>query len=174
MVFRLALLNLLLLLSPASASPVLPNGHDQAVWGITVSELKKQMDVSPVERTDPFGYAEHLEEDPEVYFWNSPQHERVEFYFYEGRLYKIFIVYDRIYFHTRFYEKLVEETTAAYGKPQDTYQEEFFGIPILHARWEDSASVLDLRKGAGFIYQVRIDKMAAEKKAKERARKKSI
>ena len=174
MAFPLGILIALVLISPASAGTTLPSGYDRAVWRMTAPELKKQLDVARAEMGDGFGYAEHLEEDPEVYYWNSPQHERVEFYFYQGRLYKIFIIYDRVYFHTRFYEKLVEETTTAYGNPQDRYQEEFFGIPIQHARWEDSASVLDLRKGAGFIYQVRIEKITAEKKAKAGTRKKSI
>ncbi|MBI3812162.1 MAG: hypothetical protein HY283_08160 [Nitrospirae bacterium] len=160
--------------SLAAAGAVLPNGYEQAGWGISVAELKKQVEVDRVEMTDEFGYAEHLEEDPEVYSRITPKHERIEYYFYQGRLYKVFVIYDRIFFHTRFYEGLIEEMTKSFGPPPKTYQEEFFGLSIQHARWEDAASVLDLRKGAGFIYQVRIDKAADQKKTKSQTKKKSI
>ena len=104
----------------------------------------------------------------------TPKHERVEYYFYQGHLYKVFVIYDRIYFHTRFYEDLVEEMKQSFGEPHEIYQEDFFGLPIQHTRWEDSTSYLDLRKGAGFIYQVRIDKAADRNKAKAQTKKKSI
>ena len=152
----------------------LPTGYHQAHWGMTVSEVSKEVAIVPADPSEGFGYGEHLEEDPEVYTWTSPDHEKVEYYFYRGKLYKIFIIYDRIYFHTRFYEKLIEKTRAVYGKPRETYQEEFFGLSIQHHLWEDESSVLDLRKGAGFIYQVRTDKAAAGEKARTLGRRKSI
>jgi len=139
-----------------------------------VDDLKKQVEVERVEMTDEFGYAEHLEEDPEVYARMTSEHERVEYYFFQGRLYKVFVIYDRIFFHTRFYEDLIEEMTKSFGPPHKTYQEEFFGLNIQHTRWEDDNAVLDLRKGAGFIYQVRIDKAADRIKAKAVTKKKGI
>ncbi|MBI3610238.1 MAG: hypothetical protein HY204_06000 [Nitrospirae bacterium] len=171
---RLGLIIGLLLMPLSAAGAGLPNGHDRAGWGITLAELQNQVDVARVDMAEGFGYAEHFEEDPDVYYRVTSQHERVEYYFYQGRLYKIFIIYDRIYFHTPFYENLVKATKKSYGAPHDTYQEDLFGMPIQHTRWEDAVSVLDLRKGAGFIYQVRIDKAAAQKKAKAQTRKKSI
>ena len=164
----------LILPSLAAAGAALPNGYEQAGWGITVDELKKQVEVERVEMTDEFGYAEHLEEDPEVYARMTSQHERIEYYFYQGRLYKVFVIYDRIFFHTRFYEDLIEEMKKSFGPPLKTYREEFFGLNIQHTRWEDDKAVLDLRKGAGFIYQVRIDKAADQKKSQAQAKKKSI
>ena len=158
----------------AFAGAALPTGHAPATWGMTVAEIRKQVEIVRAIPGEGFGYAEHLEEDPEVYIRNTAQHERVEYYFYEGRLYKIFIVYDRIFFHTRFYQKLAEEVRTQFGDPKDTYQENFFGLSIQHTLWEDSESILDLRKGAGFIYQVRIDKEAAARKKKTLRRKKSI
>jgi hypothetical protein len=160
--------------SLAAAGAALPNGYEQAGWGIGVDDLKKQVDVERVEMTDEFGYAEHLEEDPEVYARMTSQHERIEYYFYQGRLYKVFVIYDRVFFHTRFYEDLIEEMKKSFGPPQKTYPEEFFGLKIQHTRWEDDNAVLDLRKGAGFIYQVRIDKAADRKKAKAETKKKGI
>jgi hypothetical protein len=164
----------LFLPSLAAAGEALPNGFERAGWGITVDELKAQADVNRVEMTDEFGYAEHLEEDPDVYARMTSQHERIEYYFYQGRLYKVFIIYDRIFFHTRLYEDLIDEIKKSFGPPLKTYQEEFFSLSIQHTRWEDDASVLDLRKGAGFIFQVRIDKAADQKKARARTKKKSI
>jgi hypothetical protein len=158
----------------ASAEPGLPNGYDRAGWGITVGDLQKLVEIERAEMTDGFGYAEHLEEDPDVYYRMTPKHERVEYYFYQGHLYKVFIIYDRIYFHTRFYEDLVEEMKQSFGEPHEIYQEDFFGLPIQHTRWEDATSYLDLRKGAGFIYQVRIDKAANRSKTKTQTKKKSI
>jgi hypothetical protein len=158
----------------AVAGAALPHGYDRADWGITVAELQKQVEIERAGMTDEFGYAEHLEEDPDVYFRMTSNHERVEYYFYEARLYKVFIIYDRIYFHTRFYEDLVEEMKKSFGEPHEVYQEDFFGLPIQHTRWEDADSILDLRKGAGFIYQVRIDKAANQNKAKAQTKKKSI
>ena len=172
---RFIVIMVCLILPPsAAAGAALPNGHDRAGWGLTVAELKAQVEVDRAEITDEFGYAEHLEEDPEVYYRLTPQHERIEYYFFQGRLYKVFVIYDRIFFHTRFYEDLVEEMKKNFGPPHETYQEDFFGLSINHARWEDPVSILDLRKGAGFIYQVRIDKATDQKKAKAQTRKKSI
>lgn len=157
-----------------AAGPALPDGYDQARWGISVARLKAQVEVERAGMTDEFGYADHLEADPDVYYRMTSQHERIEYYFYEGRLYKVFVIYDRILFHTRFYEDLVEEMKKRFGPPLNVYQEDFFGLMIQHARWEDAAAVLDLRKGAGFIYQVRIDRAADQKKAMEQIKKKSI
>lgn len=171
---RLIVIIAVLIPSLAASGAVLPNGYEQAGWGISVDDLKKQVEVDRVEMTDEYGYAEHLEEDPEVYARITPKHERIEYYFYQGRLYKVFVIYDRIFFHTRFYEDLIEEMKKSFGPPLKTYQEEFFGLNIQHTRWEDDSAVLDLRKGAGFIYQVRIDKAADQKKTKSQTKKKSI
>jgi len=172
---RIAVILLCLIVpSFAAAGPALPKGYERAVWGITVPDLQKQVEIERAEMTDEFGYAEHLEEDPDVYFRMTSKHERVEYYFYLGHLYKVFIIYDRIYFHTRFYEDLVEEMKQSFGEPLEIYQEDFFGLPIQHTRWEDATSLLDLRKGAGFIYQVRIDTAANRNKAKAQTKKKSI
>lgn len=164
----------LILASIVVAGPTLPNGYDRAAWGITVAELKKQVEVERAELTDEFGYAEHQEEDPDVYFRLTPKHQRIEYYFYQGRLYKVFVIYDRVLYHTRFYEDLVGEMKTSFGDPQNIYRENLFGLPIQHTQWEDAVSILDLRKGAGFIYQVRIDKAANRDKAKAQRKKKSI
>lgn len=152
----------------------LPSGYEKATWGMSAEELQQVASVDKIELGDGLNYAEHLEEDPEVYVRLTDQHERIEYYFFEGRLYKIFIVYDRILYHTHFYDRLIGEVKGRYGPPHKIYQEELFGLPIQHSLWEDKSSILDLRKGAGFVYQVRIDKATDQKKARSLHKKKGI
>jgi hypothetical protein len=161
------------LLGGILAAANLPTGHEQARWQMSVKELEQTVPVIRVEPGDAFNYAEHLEEDPEVYLRTEDQ-KRIEYYFVEGELYKIFIVYDRRTYHAGFYQQLIDEFKNRYGPPQRTLEKEFFGLPIQHVLWEDEISILDLRRGAGFIYQVRIHKAGAEKKARAAKRKKAI
>ncbi len=162
------------LISGLIAGVAIPEGYGDARWKMTADELRG---VTAIKRADPedhFTYAEHLEEDPEVYIGTSQGHERIEYYFFEGQLYKIFVVYDRMLTHTGFYEQLIAQTEAEFGPPLNAYQEEFFGLLIQHTYWEDEASTLDLRKGAGFIYQVRTHKALADEKARASKKKKGI
>ena len=141
---------------------------------MTLEELQGLVSVEKIIPGEGFNYAEHGEEDPDVYARMTDKHERIEYYFYKGRLYKIFIIYDRILSHTPLYEKLVEDVTREFGQPDRTYQEEFFGLRIDHSLWEDNISILDLRKGAGFIFQVRMDKETSKKKERALNKRKAI
>lgn len=162
------------LLAASVAAPVLPNGYEKARWGMTVQELQEVASVERVLTGKGFNYAEHMEEDPEVYAGFSAGHNRIEYYFFEGKLYKVFIIYDKMLYHTKFYEKLVKDTTEKYGPPGRTYEETFYDLVIHHSLWEDPESELDLRKGAGFVYQVRIDRDAAGRKAAREKKKKGV
>lgn len=155
---------LIVLLSSLIASSELPNGHKEAHWGMTAQELLQAVDAKPIKTGDGFGYAEHLEKNPEVYVHLTEKHERIEYYFFEKRLYKIFIVYDRVLNHGGFYGQLVNTIKKQHGPPGKKYQEQLFDFTIEHTLWEDEKSELDIRKGAGFIYQVRINKSAADRK----------
>lgn len=152
----------------------LPQGYDVARWGMTADDLKSKMKATQVDLSDAFGYADHLEEDPDVYIALTADHERLELYLFEGRLYKIYVVYDRVMTHTRLYEQLVERFTKEHGPPTRSYQDDYFGLPIQHTVWEDDRTTLDIRKGAGFVFQVRVDRATAEKKAKAVQKRKSI
>jgi hypothetical protein len=156
------------------AAVEIPAGFEQAAWGMTVQELQQVMKVEKVKIGDEFNYAEHMEEDPHIYVRMTEQHERIEYYFFEDRLYKIFIIYDRSHYDTPFYEQLIEDVASRYGLPQKTYEEEFFGLQIQHTLWENEDTLLDLRKGAGFVYQVRTDKTAAQKKARPQKKRKGV
>ena len=156
------------------ATPSLPTGFQEAQWNMTVKQLEAVTKIKKIITTDGFNYAEHIEENPEVYVQMTPNHERIEYYFFGGRLYKVFIIYDRMLTHTKFYDELIKEMQDRYGPPQNIFDENIVNLIIRHTEWQDKASILDLRKGAGFIYQVRINKSAAEKKARTQHKKKGI
>jgi hypothetical protein len=152
----------------------LPAGHGPVTFGMTVDQLRSKVQVDKVNTTEGFNYAEHLEEDPEVYAGMGDQHERIEYYFFEGRLYKIFIIYDRMFYHTGLYKRLVADAQKRFGKPEKVFDESLMDLLIHHTLWEDADTSLDLRMGAGFIYQVRTDKAMADKKAKAQKKHKGI
>ena len=152
----------------------LPNGYEKVIWGMTPEELQNITSVEKAESGGNFDYAEHLEDDPDVYIEMTQQRERIEYYFFEGRLYKIFIIYDRMLYNTLFYDRLIGQVKKNFGSPSKTYEEEFLGLLVRHTFWEDEVSTLDLRKGAGFVYQVRTQKAMAERKALVQKRKKAI
>ncbi|HJP19736.1 MAG TPA: hypothetical protein QF468_13915, partial [Nitrospinota bacterium] len=79
------------------SSPVwsvqLPGGYKKAKWGMTVEELGKVMDITDVVSLGKF-YAEHFEWKPDVYVsYLPPDYQKIEYYFYNNKLYKIFIMY---------------------------------------------------------------------------------
>jgi len=152
----------------------LPSGYQAAHWGMTVDELRSLTSVQRAGHGRKFGYADHAEIDPDVYVHVTQDKTRIEYYFFKGRLYKVFLVYDRSVTSPEFYQELVQEHEGRYGPFQAQYPEEFFGYVVQHTRWENAESVLDLRMGAGFVYQVRIDKKAAEAKALQQDMKKAI
>jgi hypothetical protein len=158
----------------ALVGTALPPGHGPVTWGMNAKQLQAAAPARKAELTDGFGYADHLEDDPDVYVGLTPEHERIEYYLFDDRLYKIYIVYERIMTHTGLYERLVEEIGKQFGPAQRSYHDELFGLPIQHTVWEDEQTILDLRKGAGFVYQVRTHKATAEKKQRALQRRKSI
>ncbi len=84
--------------------------------------------------------------------------------FSRGKLYKIFTVYGRAYTSAENYAKLVSQLKAQIGEPKRTYDDQTFGIRVLHTEWTTETSTLDLRMGAGFMYEVRYDNNAAREK----------
>lgn len=165
---------LTILLSVFIIDAKLPNGLEKATWGMTVEELQQVANIQKVHAGDGFGYAEHMEEDPDVYIRMTPDHNRIEYYFFEGRLYKIFIIYDKILYNSAFYQRLIDEMKEMYGLPHKSYEEKFFDLAIQHTLWEGESSKLDLRKGAGFVYQVRINKAVAREKTSKQKKKQGI
>lgn len=76
---------------------------------MSVHELQKIATVDRADAGSHFNYAEHLEEDAEVYIAVTEENERVEYHFFNGRVYKIFVVYDRMPYHTDFYDSTLRK-----------------------------------------------------------------
>ena len=154
---------LFLLLSVAS----LPSGFEQALWGMTVADLEKITDLHKATPGSEYQYSEHMETNPDVYV-SVQADRRVEYYFFRQRLYKIFVVYKRAYSNEAdidtHYGTLIKQQTDMFGNPHQSFQETVFGLNIKHTLWMSDDSILDVRYGAGFVYEVRIDRKAAAAK----------
>jgi len=152
----------------------LPNGHDGMTWGMTIEDLTSQFDVHKAAPGSEYGYADHTEVDPVVYVRITDDKTRFEYYFFEGKLYKIYKVYDRARSSKEFYQQLISDAQKLYGPAQSHYQENVFGILVLHVKWEDSVTSMDLRSGAGYIYQVLVDIAADHKKGNQLRKKHTL
>lgn len=156
------------------AAASLPDGDGQLRWGLTADQLQKTVPVQKVEGGHGYGYAEHTEVSPEVYVQKSDGQKRREFYFFRGKLYKIFSVYDRTLTSLENYQKLLDGFRKEHGAPTRTFEENVMGIRVIHNEWSDDENTLDLRLGAGFIYEVRTDNAAAREKQAMQQLKHSI
>ena len=146
------------------AAAALPNGLDAFHWGMPVDELLKQVPAQKVELGHGYGYAEHTESNPEVYAQASDGKRHREFYFFRGKLYKIFTVYHRNLTQPEFYAALISELKKKHGEPARSYEDQVMGMPVRHVEWKDEHNTIDLRMGAGFIFEVRVDNAAAAEK----------
>ncbi len=153
----------------------LPQGYGKAKWGMTVEELKKVAKVTNAVKEGK-RYAEHFESSPDVYVSDLPYNNRVEYYFYKKKLYKVFIVYtlkeSGFSNPLKYYKSIVDMAISRYGKPKSSFEDNRFGFPIWHNLWEDNSSQLDFRLGNPFIHQVLINKKMVKEKLKGNKRKK--
>jgi len=149
----------------STASFELPTGYENAYWGMSIEELTSQTEVHKAVPGSEYNYADHTETDPEVYVRKTEDNTRIEYYFYEGLLYKIYVVFDRAKSSDDFYQQRILQTRKKYGSAQSHYQEKTFGLLVFHVKWDDGKSTLDIRSGAGYIYEVYVDKEREMKKA---------
>ena len=156
-----------------AATPI-PQGLGEAQWGMTIDELRGVVDVTKINPNDPFSYADHLEEEPVIYVGQTAAGQRVEYYFFNGELYKIYLIHGDVQRDLVLYQQLADRLAVAFGPPDRHYDEVVMGLTIIHTIWEDAISSLDLRFGAGFVFQVHRDRSRAEAKALAMKRKKSI
>jgi len=162
----LAFLSHLFILSAATAATI-PPGHDRAGWGISAQQLKNIVVVEKILPGTNYHFAEHMEIDPDVYVQlEKEKNRKIEYYFYNKKLYKIFIVYDPKFVSDTdaLYTQLKQRLVSHFGKANNVFTRKIFGLSVTHSQWEDSDTLLDLREGAGFVYQVRIDKIAQKLK----------
>lgn len=152
----------------------LPNGYQGAAWGISPKQLEKLAEVHKATPGSEYNYSDHMETEPEVYIQFTKENKRIEYYFFKGKLYKIFIVYDRALTSAQFYQKKIAEARQEYGDPQGQFEEKVFGLMVKHTTWKGEQTLLDLRSGAGFIFEVLMDKKVAQVKALRRQLKNAI
>ena len=152
----------------------LPNGYQGAVWGISAKQLQELVEVHKATPGSEYNYSDHMEADPEVYIQFTKENKRIEYYFFKGKLYKIFIVYDRVLTSPEFYQQKITEARQKYGSSQGRFEEKVFGLTVKHTTWEGEQTLLDLRSGAGFIFEVLMDKNVAQAKAERRQLKNAI
>ena len=152
----------------------LPNGYEGAVWGMTTTQLEKLVEVHKATPGSEYNYSDHMEVEPEVYIQFTKDQKRIEYYFFKSKLYKIYIVYDRALNSPEFYQQKITEAQQKYGPSQGQFDENVFGLTVKHTTWEDEQSLLDLRSGAGFIFEVLMDKKTAQAKAVRQQLKKAI
>jgi len=167
------LLGLLLWWQAAQAGAPLPQGLGDARWGMTAEELGR-LSAQKIDPDDQFGYAEHLEQEPEVYAGATADGKRIEYYLYGKALYKVFIIHARNQREPELYRQMVQRLTATYGPSQRAYDETVFGLKITHTVWEDAVTQVDLRFGGSFVFEVHVDRARAAAKQTALKRKKSI
>jgi hypothetical protein len=156
------------------AAAQVPDGIDQLRWGMTSEQLAKAVPVHKADKAHGYGYAEHMEADPDVYVQPSDSHKHREYYLFRGKLYKVFTVYNRAFTNPENYAKLVEDLKTQFGEPARRYDDQNFGIRVTHTEWASATTTLDLRMGAGFIYEVRFENRAVQEKKTMRQLKRSI
>ncbi|MBI3622410.1 MAG: hypothetical protein HY208_09530 [Nitrospirae bacterium] len=173
LIIGVALLGPLLWWQVAPAGTPLPQGLGEARWGMTAAELGR-LSAKKIDPDDQFGYAEHLEQEPDVYAGTTADGKRVEYYLYGNALYKVFIIHARNQREPALYRQLVGRATALYGPARRAYDETVFGLKITHTVWEDAVTQVDLRFGGGFVFEVHVDRARAAAKQDALKRKKSI
>jgi hypothetical protein len=161
-------------LSAQQAGAPLPQGLGDARWGMTAEELGRHLSVHKIDDDDQFGYAEHLEQEPDVYAGTTVDGKRIEYYLYGNALYKLFLIHARNQRDPQLYRQMVRQLTDAYGPAQRTYEETVFGLTITHTVWQDAVTQVDLRFGGGFVFEVHTDRVRAAAKQEALKRKKSI
>ena len=146
-----------------SAFPINNKGFD---WSITEEDLSKQFTVEKVSdgTSHGHGYSDFSEINPVVYVDNSTSEKKMEFYFYEKKLYKIYTIHKSKENESAFYKTKIIELQTVLGEPKEIYTDELFDMPIVHHIWETDTEKLDLRYGAGYVYEVRTNKSSADQK----------
>ena len=78
-----------------SSFATLPIGEGDLQWGASEQTLIDQYNVTKVDPKNPQGnhFTEFMEIDPEVYIDRSTPGKKFEFYFYQGKLYKTFVIH---------------------------------------------------------------------------------
>ena len=143
--------------------------------GMTESEL---LEITNAVKVDidagrGHGYTEFSEENPVVYIDNA-QHEKKEYYFHGGQLYKVMTIFrDRVN-DASYYQEKLSELEQRFGEPSRKFSDHVFSLVVLHAVWENEHEELDLRFGAGYVHAVITNKALRKDKVQKDLYKKAI
>lgn len=159
-------MNTLILFALSSFFSALPIINEDIGWETTEYTLKKHFNVERAGDGSEHGhgYSDFTEINPIVYVDSSYQDKKIEYYFHNNKLYKIYTIYRSKTNEISFYNEKIAEFKKALGNPKENYTDELYSMPIQHYIWETENEKLDLRYGAGYVYEVRTNKKSAEEK----------
>lgn len=137
--------------------------------GMTEKALLAQVDARKVSEIQghQHGYSDFLEPNPVVYIAYPAPDKKLEYYFHQGKLYKVFKIYLDQSDSRQLYRDKQAEIEAMMGAPKRQYTSTYFSLPIRHTVWVTGDEELDLRFGAGFVYEVLTDMPAAREKRRQ-------
>ena len=169
-------MNTLTLLIASAVFAIQPLGNSNIKWGLSEEALKKSYSVNKVSDGSDHGhgYSDFTEVNPIVYVDSSSSDKKIEFYFHNGKLYKTYTIYLEQNNVESFYQQKTKALEDDLGVATRTYSDELFSMPIQHNVWEFENENLDLRFGAGYVYEVRTYKPVANEKIIEINLKHSI
>jgi len=159
-------MNMIIAITLSSFFSVFPIKNTDFNWDITEEALNSHFSVEKVSdgTGHGHGFSDFSEINPIVYVDNSSSDKKMEFYFHNNKLYKIYTIYKSQENVSAFYESKVGELQKALGEPKEVFTDELYAMPIVHHIWETSDEKLDLRYGAGYVYEVRTNKSSAKQK----------
>jgi len=147
----------------------------QVVLGMSEAELLERSDVFKVggDEGRGHGFTEFSEENPVVYIDNSTV-DKKEYYFHNGKLYKVMTIYRGRANDEGYYLEKISELTNRFGEPVRKYSDRVFSLVVLHHVWENKREELDLRFGAGYVHVVITNKALRSEKEKQDLYRKAI
>ncbi len=169
-------MNTIALVIASSIFTTLPLGNNSIEWGLSEKALKQSYSVKKVSdgSDQGHGYSDFTEVNPIVYVDNSSPDKKIEFYFHKDKLYKTYTIYLDQNNIESFYQQKIKSFNSDLGAPTKMYSDELFSMSIQHNVWEFENEQLDLRFGAGYVYEVRTYKPVANEKQIEIELKHSI
>lgn len=155
--------SLLLMSSITAIAPVNINGVS---WEMSEQALQNSVKVEMAASGDGHGhgYSDFMEVNPVVYIDDSATDKKIEYYFHNNKLYKTFVIYLNQENPEAYYQQKTIELEKSFGEVKNQYTDELFSMPIQHRVWENDFETLDLRFGAGYVYEVRTFKKLAKEK----------
>jgi len=141
---------------------------DKINLGMTESELVEATSAVKVGSAGArsHSYTEFSEENPVVYIDRTSEKKK-EYYFHDGKLYKVMTIYRNRVNDQSYYLEKINTLTKQFGEPSRKYTDQVVTLVVLHSVWENEQEELDLRFGAGYVYEVVTHKSMRKEKTKQ-------